>query len=59
MAMAVLPATAVLAASGIQKRTYMFREAGKEMGYALFVPEAYTKGKKWPLITEKSKPGER
>src|SRR5262245_33636476 len=34
----------------IQKRTYDFKEAGKEMEYALFVPSTYDKEKKAPLI---------
>jgi predicted peptidase len=37
-------------ADRIQKRTYEFKEAGKEMEYALFVPSKYEKGKKTPLI---------
>jgi poly(3-hydroxybutyrate) depolymerase len=34
----------------IQKRTYEFKEAGKEMEYALFVPSNYNKEKKSPLM---------
>jgi poly(3-hydroxybutyrate) depolymerase len=34
----------------IEKRTYEFKEAGKEMEYALFVPSGYDKNKKTPLI---------
>jgi poly(3-hydroxybutyrate) depolymerase len=34
----------------IEKRTYEFKEAGKEMEYALFVPSGYDKVKKAPLI---------
>src|SRR5262245_5605199 len=34
----------------IQKRTYDFKEAGKEMEYALFVPSTYDKAKKSPLM---------
>ena len=34
----------------IEKRTYEFKEAGKEMEYALFVPSGYNKAKKAPLI---------
>lgn len=37
-------------ASRIQNRTYDFKEAGKEMEYALFVPSKYDKAKKSPLI---------
>ncbi len=36
--------------SRIEKRTYDFKEAGKEMEYALFVPSKYDKEKKTPLI---------
>ena len=36
--------------SRIQKRTYDFKEAGKEMEYALFVPSKYDKEKKTPLM---------
>jgi enterochelin esterase-like enzyme len=34
----------------IQKRTYDFKEAGKEMEYALFVPSTYDKERKAPLM---------
>ena len=37
-------------ASRIEKRTYTFKEAGKEMEYALFVPSTYDKSKKTPLV---------
>lgn len=36
--------------SRIQKKTYDFKEAGKEMEYALFVPSKYDKDKKTPLM---------
>jgi poly(3-hydroxybutyrate) depolymerase len=36
--------------SRIEKKTYDFKEAGKEMEYALFVPSKYDKEKKTPLI---------
>jgi predicted peptidase len=36
--------------SRIQKKTYDFKEAKKEMEYALFVPSRYDKDKKAPLI---------
>ncbi len=36
--------------SRIQKKTYEFKEAGKEMEYALFVPSKYAKEKKAPLM---------
>jgi len=38
------------AASRIQKKTYDFKDAGKEMEYALFVPSKYDKDKKTPLV---------
>jgi poly(3-hydroxybutyrate) depolymerase len=34
----------------IEKKTYDFKEAGKEMEYALFVPSGYDKAKKAPLV---------
>jgi poly(3-hydroxybutyrate) depolymerase len=34
----------------IQKKTYEFKDAGKEMEYALFVPSKYDKEKKTPLM---------
>jgi poly(3-hydroxybutyrate) depolymerase len=37
-------------ASRIQKKTYEFKDAGKEMEYALFVPSTYAKEKKTPLV---------
>ncbi|MCH7728381.1 MAG: alpha/beta fold hydrolase, partial [Planctomycetes bacterium] len=37
-------------ATGIQKRTYDFKEADKEMEYALFVPTSYDKEKSSPLM---------
>ena len=37
-------------AQRIQKRTYDFKEADKEMEYALFVPSKYDKDKKAPLM---------
>jgi poly(3-hydroxybutyrate) depolymerase len=36
--------------SRIEKRTYDFKDAGKDMEYALFVPSKYDKDKKTPLI---------
>src|SRR5437870_13672478 len=36
--------------SRIEKKTYDFKEAGKEMEYALFVPSTYDKEKKAPLM---------
>jgi poly(3-hydroxybutyrate) depolymerase len=34
----------------VEKKTYDFKEAGKEMEYALFVPSKYDKDKKAPLV---------
>src|SRR5262245_29944645 len=34
----------------VEKRTYEFKEADKEMEYALFVPSKYDKDKKTPLV---------
>lgn len=34
----------------IERKTYQFKEAGKEMEYALFVPSTYDKAKKTPLM---------
>jgi poly(3-hydroxybutyrate) depolymerase len=45
-----LSAQAQSTASKIQKRTYDFKEAGKEMEYALFVPSGYDKQKPAPLM---------
>jgi len=36
--------------SRIEKKTYDFKEAGKEMEYGLFVPSKYDKAKKTPLM---------
>lgn len=36
--------------SRIQKKTYDFKDAGKEMEYGLFVPSGYDKAKKTPLV---------
>jgi hypothetical protein len=36
--------------SRIERKTYDFKEAGKEMEYALFVPTTYDKAKKTPLV---------
>lgn len=36
--------------SRIEKKTYHFNDAGKEMEYALFVPSTYDKEKKSPLM---------
>jgi poly(3-hydroxybutyrate) depolymerase len=34
----------------IERKTYDFKEAGKEMEYALFVPSGYDKAKPYPLM---------
>jgi poly(3-hydroxybutyrate) depolymerase len=34
----------------IEKKTYEFKDAGKEMEYARFVPSKYDKAKKYPLV---------
>jgi poly(3-hydroxybutyrate) depolymerase len=34
----------------IEKRTYDFTDAKKEMEYAIYVPSKYDKDKKWPLV---------
>src|SRR5262245_39503353 len=34
----------------IEKKTYDFKDAGKEMEYARFVPSGYDKSKKYPLM---------
>lgn len=44
------PGTVVAADKRVQGRTYTFRETGKEVPYALFVPSAYNATKKWPII---------
>ena len=36
--------------SRIEKKTYEFKDAGKQMEYALFVPSTYDKAKKTPLV---------
>src|SRR5437588_6525448 len=36
--------------SRIEKKSYEFKDAGKEMEYALFVPTGYDKEKKTPLV---------
>src|SRR4051812_43986915 len=37
-------------AARVERKTYAFKEAGKEMEYALFVPSTYDKAKKSPLV---------
>ena len=34
----------------VQARSYFFKEAEKDMGYAVYVPEAYDPKRSWPLI---------
>jgi len=44
------PGTVVAADKRVQGRTYVFKETGKALPYALFVPSKYDASKKWPLI---------
>jgi predicted peptidase len=44
------PGTVVAADKRVQGRSYTFRETGKEIPYALFVPSTYSATKKWPII---------
>ena len=44
------PGTVVAADKRVQGRTYVFRETGKQIPYALFVPSTYSTAQKWPLI---------
>ena len=50
----VIPTTSTLVAQSetgkVLSRKYDFEEAGKEMGYSLYVPNSYSKEKKFPLI---------
>lgn len=53
LCLALLPAQEPAAKptqSRIEKKTYEFKEAGKEMEYALYVPTTYNKENKSPLI---------
>lgn len=34
----------------VEKKTYEFKEAKKDMEYALYVPSKYDKDRKWPLV---------
>ena len=34
----------------VLRRTYEFKQAGKEMEYCLYIPKAYDKSKAWPLM---------
>jgi len=34
----------------VLRRTYEFKQAGKEMEYCLYVPKAYDKSRAWPLM---------
>src|SRR3954471_22208677 len=36
--------------SRVEKKSYAFKEAGKDVEYALFVPSTYDKEKKSPLV---------
>lgn len=42
--------TVVAADKRVQGRTYVFKETGKSIPYALFVPSKYDASKKWPLM---------
>lgn len=44
------PGTVVAADKRVQGKTYVFKETGKELPYALFVPSKYDASRKWPLI---------
>ena len=50
LAAAQQPAVKDATQARIQKKTYDFKEAGKEMEYSIFVPTTYDKSKKTPLI---------
>lgn len=44
------PKTPLRTAARIQRKSYDFKEAGKEMEYALYVPSKYDKARKSPLM---------
>ena len=44
------PGTVVAADKRVQGKSYVFKETGKTIPYALFVPSNYDAAKKWPLI---------
>jgi predicted peptidase len=44
------PGTVVAADKRVKGRTYVFKETGETIPYALFVPSNYDATKKWPLI---------
>jgi poly(3-hydroxybutyrate) depolymerase len=48
--MVSIPSQAQTSGSRVQKKTYDFKDAGKEMEYALFVPSKYDKEKPAPLM---------
>ena len=55
VALAVAPSasgaeTPKLKTGTVLTRSYDFKQAGKKMEYALYLPKAYTKSKPWPLI---------
>jgi predicted peptidase len=44
------PGTVVAADKRVQGKSYLFKETGKQVPYALFVPSKYDASRKWPLI---------
>jgi len=44
------PGTVVAADKRVQGKSYVFKETGKQLPYALFVPSKYDATKKWPLV---------
>jgi predicted peptidase len=44
------PGTVVAADKRVQGKSYVFKETGKQVPYALFVPSKYDASRKWPLI---------
>jgi predicted peptidase len=44
------PGTVVAADKRVQGKSYVFKETGRQVPYALFVPSKYDASKKWPLI---------
>lgn len=49
-ALAAAPPAVRPAKPRVQRKTYHFKEAGKEMEYALFVPSGYDRARKSPLV---------
>src|ERR1700674_570980 len=51
LAVGIVLAQAPSSTDRIQDRTYKFKEAGGlEMAYSLYVPKAYNRSRKWPLM---------